>query len=143
MRIKPKRVYDPPARGDGVRVLVDRHWPRGLKKTDAVFDLWLKVIAPSTPLRQWFAHRPDRWVEFRERYFRELDHNSRALATLRAARKRNKSLTLLYAAHDTECNHAVALADYLSAKMKRGASNRARRMAPYANRTGNPMPLAR
>lgn len=143
MRIKPKRIYDPPARGDGVRVLVDRLWPRGLKKDDAKFDLWLKEIAPSTPLRKWFAHRPDRWSEFRERYFRELDHNPGALAVLRAARKRNKSLTLLYAAHDTECNHAVALADYLSAEMKRGASSRTRRMAAYAYRTVNSVPLAR
>lgn len=143
MRIKPKRVYDPPTRGDGIRVLVDRLWPRGLKKSDVVFDLWLKEIAPSTPLRRWFAHRPDRWTEFRKRYFHELDRNPRALAALRAARKRNKSLTLLYAAHDTECNHAVALADYLSAEMKRGAGSRARRMAAYAYRPINSVPLAR
>lgn len=143
MRIKVKRVYDPPARGDGVRVLVDRLWPRGLKKDDAKFDLWLKEIAPSTTLRKWFAHRPDRWAEFRERYFHELDRNPRARAALRAARKRNKSLTLLYAAHDTERNHAVALADHLSAEMKRGPGSRAKRMAAYAYRTINSMPLAR
>jgi len=143
MRIKLKRVYDPPARGDGVRVLVDRLWPRGLKKDDARFGLWLKEIAPSTALRQWFAHRPDRWTEFRERYFCELDRNPRALAALRTARKRNKSLTLLYAAHDTERNHAVALADYLSTELKRSAGSRAKRMAEYAYRTINSVPLAR
>lgn len=129
MKIKTKRIYDPVARGDGVRVLVDRLWPRGLNKSDAKFDFWLKEIAPSAALRKWFGHRPDRWAEFRNRYFRELDRNPQTRAELRAARKRNKSLTLLYAAHDSKCNHAVALSEYLFAEMKCAATSRRNRSA--------------
>lgn len=121
--IKIKRIYDPPARGDGVRILVDRLWPRGLKKADAAFDLWLKEIAPSADLRRWFGHRPERWETFRERYFRELDRNPEALAALHAAWKRNSNLTLLYAARDVSHNDAVALADYLRTG-ERGKTNR-------------------
>ncbi len=126
MGVKFKRIYDPPTRGDGVRILVDGLWPRGWKKDDAAFDLWLKEIAPSAALRQWFGHRPERWAAFRERYFRELDDNPRTVSTLRAACRRNKTVTLLYAARDVKHNHAAALAEYLSGET-RGGRRRARK----------------
>ncbi len=112
--IHTKRVYDEPAKQDGYRVLVDRMWPRGVAKESAGIDLWLKEIAPSTELRQWFGHRPERWAEFKKRYFRELSGEaaSKALDELRAIK--GKTLTLVYAAKDTEHNNAIALLEYLS-----------------------------
>jgi uncharacterized protein YeaO (DUF488 family) len=107
-RVQVKRAYDPPAADDGVRVLVDRLWPRGLKRDDAKIDLWLKDVAPSTDLRHWFGHEPSRWAEFQDRYRAELVGNA-ALDELLALPKQGKRVTLLFAAKDTEHNNAVAL----------------------------------
>ncbi|UCI25460.1 DUF488 domain-containing protein [Mesorhizobium sp. B2-8-5] len=110
--IAVKRVYEPPAKADGQRVLVDRIWPRGVSKKDAELTLWLKEIAPSDALRKWFGHEPERWAEFQKRYRAELDANGDAVAELRALLGRGK-VTLLYGAHDEAHNNAVALAGYL------------------------------
>ena len=107
-----KRVYDPPAVGDGTRVLVDRLWPRGLRKEKAALSLWLKEIAPSPGLRTWFGHDPARWQEFSHRYNAELNTSEAAIQKMHDLLKHG-SVTLLYAAHDTEHNHAIVLADYL------------------------------
>ena len=112
-QIRIKRVYEPPAKEDGMRVLVDRLWPRGLKKADAAIALWLKQAAPSTELRRWFGHDPARWDEFRQRYAAELDDNMAAVAPLL---ERRGTVTLLFSAHDAEHNNAVALAAWLAAQ---------------------------
>ncbi len=111
--IRIKRTYEPPARGDGRRVLVERLWPRGMKKEAVAADAWLKDVAPSTALRKWFGHRPERWEEFQRRYRRELDANPAAWKPLLGQRG---TLTLLFSAHDTEHNAAVVLRDYLKAR---------------------------
>jgi uncharacterized protein YeaO (DUF488 family) len=108
-----KRVYDPPARDDGFRVLVDRLWPRGLSKVRAKVDLWLKDVAPSNALRKWFGHDPARWSEFVRRYRAELKTQKDAVAELRKIRKSHPRVTLLYGARDTEHNNAVALLKFL------------------------------
>lgn len=108
-----KRVYEQPETSDGVRVLVDRVWPRGLTKERARVDVWLKDIAPSAGLRTWFGHDPKRWLEFRERYREELQANHAAVAHLTKLLSTGK-VTLLFGAQDTERNNAVALADYLA-----------------------------
>jgi uncharacterized protein YeaO (DUF488 family) len=110
--IRIKRVYEPPARGDGFRVLVDRVWPRGLSKDKAGLDHWAKEIAPSTALRQWFAHDPDKWPEFRRRYRKELRGRSAALRDLLQMRGRRR-MTLLFSARDSDHNQAVVLAEVL------------------------------
>ena len=107
MTFKVKRVYEPPTPDDGVRVLVDRLWPRGLKKSDAHVDSWMKEIAPTPALRQWFSHDPERFPEFKRRYTAELRKSS-ALSDLRRL-GRNQTVTLLYGARDPEINHAVVL----------------------------------
>jgi uncharacterized protein YeaO (DUF488 family) len=112
MPIQIKRVYDEPSEGDGKRILIDRLWPRGVSKTKAKVDLWLKAIAPSTPLRQWFGHDPGKWEEFKKRYKDELDHNSEAVAQLRAFMDKG-TVTLVYGAKDQEHNDAVVLQEYL------------------------------
>jgi len=106
-----KRVYDPPAAGDGYRVLVDRLWPRGLTKEAAALDRWAKDLAPSPDLRKEFNHQPERFAEFRHHYLGELAKNP-AVAAFGAELKRPK-VTLLYGAHDRANNHAVVLADFL------------------------------
>ena len=114
--IRVKRAYDPPSQNDGVRVLVDRLWPRGLTKTAAAVDLWLKDVAPSVNLRRWFNHDPSRWAEFIERYAAELDAldtRSPAIAALVAA-IRGGQVTLLFGARDTRHNNATALRSYLN-----------------------------
>ena len=111
-----KRVYDPPAAGDGYRVLVDRLWPRGLTKQAAALDLWAKDLAPSPDLRKEFNHQPERFAEFRHHYLGELSKNP-AVAAFRAELKRPK-VTLLYGAHDRANNHAVVLADFLRGRKK-------------------------
>jgi uncharacterized protein YeaO (DUF488 family) len=110
-----KRIYEPPAPDDGQRVLVDRIWPRGVRKENAALTLWLKDIAPSDDLRTWFGHRPERWAEFQQRYAAELDGNGEAVAQLRSLLREGK-VTLLYGAHDEAHNNAVALAGYLRQK---------------------------
>lgn len=113
MTIRLKRIYDAKADDDGQRILVDRLWPRGIKKEDAQIDLWLRDIAPSPTLRQWFGHDPERWTEFRKRYREELGQNESALAELRA-RSKHQVVTLLFAAKDMEHNHAIVLRDLLT-----------------------------
>lgn len=112
MPIRAKHVYDPPAADDGYRVLVDRLWPRGVRKAEAAVDAWLKELAPSTPLRHWFGHDPDKWPEFKRRYFKELETRHAALADL-GARARHDRVTLLFAARESRYNNAVALKEYL------------------------------
>ena len=113
--IRVKRVYEEPSREDGLRILVDRLWPRGLTKARAAVDLWLKDVAPSTELRKWFGHDPEKWDEFRRRYFRELDAQPDAVATLLERGAKGK-VTLVYGAKDSAHNQAVALKDYLAKK---------------------------
>jgi uncharacterized protein YeaO (DUF488 family) len=111
--IRVKRIYDPPHSKDGARVLVDRLWPRGVRKEAAKLTLWLKEIAPSTDLRKWFGHDPARFAEFARRYRVELSANKDAVDRLHDLVKAGPVVTLLYAAHDTEHNEARVLADYL------------------------------
>ena len=112
-QLKVKRAYDDPEKDDGVRILVDRLWPRGLSRARASIDLWLKDLAPSAALRRWFNHDPTKWVEFRRRYARELDAKDRAIAALRGAVRRGR-VTLLFGARDPNRNNAVALQNYLA-----------------------------
>jgi uncharacterized protein YeaO (DUF488 family) len=113
--IRLKRAYEPPARGDGKRILVERLWPRGLSKARAAIDLWLKDIAPSTELRKWFGHDPARWTQFKRRYWKELQGHDEAVDVLRR-KARQGAVTLIYAARDEEHNGALALKEFLDAK---------------------------
>lgn len=108
-----KRAYEPAAPDDGCRVLVERLWPRGVSKSRAAIDVWLKEVAPSTELRKWYGHEPSRWEEFRRRYWEELRSNSEAVAALRK-QERGGKVTLVYAAHDEEHNGALALKQFLA-----------------------------
>jgi uncharacterized protein YeaO (DUF488 family) len=110
MNIKIKRVYEKPDEKDGFRILVDRLWPRGLTKEKAAVDLWLKDIAPSTELRKWFNHDPDKWKEFKKRYLNELKENKESVAVLKSYLKK-KLVTLLYAAKDSDHNEALVLSN--------------------------------
>ncbi len=110
--IKVKRVYEKEDPGDGVRYLIERLWPRGVKKTPLRIDGWLKDAGPSTELRKWFSHDPEKWQEFRRTCFAELDRVSEAWALIRDA-ARQGAVTLLYSSHDTEHNNAVALKEYI------------------------------
>ncbi len=118
--VRIKRVYETPVRQDGVRVLVDRLWPRGLTKAKASVDLWLRELAPSNELRSWYAHDPDRWQEFRRRYLRELrDEEKRVfLAELRRM-VRAGTVTLLFAAKDEQHSNAAVLASFLQRRVPR------------------------
>jgi uncharacterized protein YeaO (DUF488 family) len=111
--IKLKRAYDRASKDDGVRYLVERLWPRGMKKTQLHVDGWLKEVAPSPELRKWFGHDPKKWPQFRRRYFKELKAHEQSLEPLvQAARK--GPVTLVFSSHDTEHNAAVALREYLA-----------------------------
>ena len=110
--IRIKRTYEPRARGDGRRVLVERLWPRGMKKEALAADAWMKDVAPSTELRKWFDHRVERWEEFRRRYRKELNENRGAWEPILDVAGRGTA-TLLYSAQDTLHNGAVVLRDYL------------------------------
>lgn len=110
--IKIKRVYEPAEKEDGIRILIDRLWPRGLSKEKAQVDLWLKEIAPTTELRKWFAHDPEKWNEFKKRYTAELKRNNEATSTLKDEMKKGK-ITLLYGAKDEAHNDAVVLQTFL------------------------------
>lgn len=112
MNIKMKRVYEQPADGDGNRILVDRLWPRGLTKEKAHVDLWLKEIAPSTELREWFGHDPEKWKRFCGRYETELRHNEDLIEMLRK-KARDGTITLLYGARDQKHNEALVLKEVL------------------------------
>ncbi len=123
VQVQLKRIYEPPQKSDGYRVLVDRVWPRGLSKDAAQIDLWMKDIAPSTALRKWFNHDPARWVGFQEKYRAELRELGDKLDELRA-RAKKEPVTLLYGAKDTEHNQAVVLWDVLAEKRSRSATRR-------------------
>lgn len=112
MPVHVKRVYHEPDEADGVRVLVDRIWPRGLTKAAARVDDWQKELAPSTELRRWFGHDPAKWEEFKQRYFQELAAKPDQIHAL-AGRARAGVVTLLFAARDEQHNNAVALKEYL------------------------------
>ncbi len=109
--LKVKRAYEPPTKGDGYRVLVDRIWPRGLKKEQLSLNEWAKVLAPSSELRKFFAHDPKRWEIFQSRYHRELHSSAEAIEKLHALTQlaRKRTVTLIYSAHDENYNQAVAL----------------------------------
>jgi uncharacterized protein YeaO (DUF488 family) len=111
--IRLKRAYDTPSRQDGLRILVERLWPRGVSKEKAAIDLWLKELAPSTELRKWFDHDPEKWNDFRKRYRAELKQKGDMLLLLQH-RTTEGTVTFVYAAHDEERNSAVVLKDYLA-----------------------------
>ena len=115
-RVRIKRAYEAPSADDGTRVLVDRLWPRGVRKADAAIDHWAKELAPSTELRKWFGHDPARWAEFRQRYAAELREQGEALERLRALAEKGP-VTLVYAAHDEKHNDAVVLRDVLLSRL--------------------------
>jgi len=110
--IKIKRVYEPTSKDDGFRILVDRLWPRGLKKEDAHIQLWLKEVSPSTELRKWFDHQPQKWEVFKKSYLEELTTN-KAVKELLKVCESQPMVTMLYAAHDQQYNHAVVLLEFL------------------------------
>jgi len=113
MNIRIKRVYEKPEKSDGFRVLVDRLWPRGLTKEKAAADLWLKDIAPSTELRKWFGHVPEKWAEFRKKYLLELEENEGPVLILKDHLKKG-TVTLIYAARDQFHNEAMVIKDFIS-----------------------------
>jgi uncharacterized protein YeaO (DUF488 family) len=115
--IQIKRTYEAPARADGRRILVERLWPRGMKKESLAADAWMKDVAPSTQLRKWFGHRVERWEEFRRRYRAELDANPAAWKPILESATPD-TVTLLYSAHDTVHNGAVVLREYLQGATK-------------------------
>ncbi|MGE0159814.1 MAG: DUF488 domain-containing protein [Gemmatimonadales bacterium] len=124
--LRLKRVYEPPDRSDGRRILVDRLWPRGLSKKDAAVDEWLKDLAPSTELRRWFDHQPEKWPEFQRRYRHELRAHADSLRVLTAQATRGK-VTLVYGARDEAHNDAVELARIIRARIERAAATHKRK----------------
>lgn len=122
MNIYIKRVYEAPGPEDGQRILIDRLWPRGLSKAKAKVDLWLKDIAPSTELRRWYGHDPEKWTEFRRRYFSELDANPNTVGELLDRAAAGK-VTLLFGSKEERRNNAHALEEYLQ---ELGAGRRTR-----------------
>lgn len=115
--LKLKRAYDPVARDDGMRFLVERLWPRGVSKATLHLDAWLKEVGPTTELRRWFSHDPEKWPRFRARYFRELDSRPESWRPILTA-ARGHAVTLVYSSRDEEHNNAVALKEYLQAKTR-------------------------
>jgi uncharacterized protein YeaO (DUF488 family) len=140
--VRLKRAYEPAAASDGYRVLVERLWPRGLRKEDARFDEWLKDVAPSDGLRKWFGHDPHRFERFGERYKRELrTETAQMLLDALARRAARKTVTLVYSSHDEEHNNAVLLAQELERRLPRAAATqrakkRIGRQHPAAGRVG-------
>lgn len=118
MNIRVRRIYDAPQAGDGLRILVDRLWPRGVTRQRAALDRWMKDLAPSAGLRRWYGHDPARWPEFRERYFAELRGRPELVTVLRELAEK-QDLVLLYACREARCNSAQALKDYI--QLKEGA----------------------
>ena len=114
--ITVKRVYEDAGQQDGVRFLVERLWPRGMRKEELALDGWLKDVAPSSDLRIWFGHDPSKWAEFQERYYAELDAHPDAWQPIVEAARKGK-VTVLYSARDTEHNNALALKEYLEARI--------------------------
>ncbi|TAH61703.1 MAG: DUF488 family protein [Fermentimonas caenicola] len=117
MMIQVKRIYDSVTEDDGYRVLIDRLWPRGFSKEDAKVDLWMKEIAPSTELRKWFHHDPDKWMEFQQRYKDELVNKKELIDQLLKLEKEKKVITLLFSAKDREKNQAMVLIEVLCDKV--------------------------
>jgi uncharacterized protein YeaO (DUF488 family) len=115
--IKIKRIYEAPTAEDGIRILIDRLWPRGLSKNSARVDLWLKEIAPSDKLRKWFAHDPKKWIEFKQKYFKELNPNQE-LVDLIIKKAKGGNVTLLFGAKEERFNNAVALKEYVETRGK-------------------------
>ena len=128
MPLHVKRVYSPPQRDDGVRILVDRLWPRGMSREHAAIDHWFRECAPSAELRKWFGHNRAKWNGFRKRYFAELGGKEEILAPIRALAGKKRA-TLLFGAADIECSNAVALMQYLVAQ---GRGVQQQRKAPPA-----------
>ena len=112
--LKLKRIYEPPQRSDGYRILVDRVWPRGVSKERAAIALWLKEIGPSTALRKWFGHDPARWAEFQKRYRQELRREPELTARITHLEKEHGTVTLVFSARDEERNQAVVIRDFLA-----------------------------
>jgi len=115
MIVRTKRVYEPKARSDGRRILIDRLWPRGVSKATAGIHFWAKDVAPSHKLRRWYQHVPEKWPEFRRRYFAELDGNPAGVAALRRQLGRGV-VTLVFGSKETRLNNASAMRDYLKAR---------------------------
>jgi len=115
--IKIKRIYDEPEESDGFRILVDRLWPRGLSKEKAKIDLWLKDIAPSNELRKWFEHDPEKWPEFKKRFFNELSGKKELVDSI-IEKTRKGTVTLLYGTKETRFNNATALKEYIETRVK-------------------------
>lgn len=115
--IKIKRVYDAPAASDGKRILVDRLWPRGIAKADAKIDFWAKGVSPSNDLRKWYSHAPEKWEEFRERYFAELDANPDSVRELLEQLDAH-TVTFLFGSKELRINNAVALKDFVHARLQ-------------------------
>ncbi len=121
--IQLKRVYDAPNAADGTRFLIERLWPRGIKKASLRLDAWVKEVGPSHDLRRWFSHDPKKWKEFLRRYFSELDRNADACRSILEAARQGR-VTLLFSSHDTEHNNAVALKDHLEFKIRESSSRK-------------------
>jgi uncharacterized protein YeaO (DUF488 family) len=121
--VKIKRIYDPVSPDDGKRIYIDRLWPRGLKKSEALFDEWLKDISPSDELRKWFGHDPAKWNEFKKRYKKELEEKNELLVKLRHEAHKG-TITLLYSAKDTEHNNAVTVLEVLGSALRRSPPHR-------------------
>jgi uncharacterized protein YeaO (DUF488 family) len=115
--VQIKRIYEPAEKDDGIRILVDRLWPRGIKKETAQLDEWMKAVAPSVDLRKWFNHDPAKWEEFQFKYTVELKQND-AVKDLLNIVKKNKLVTLLYAAHDEHHTHALVLQQFINTMLK-------------------------
>jgi len=111
--IKIKRIYDQPSGEDGYRILIDRLWPRGMTKENAKIDLWLKEVAPSDNLRNWFSHDPEKWEEFRRKYKEELKTKQELLNEIKQLEKEKGTVTLLYSSREEKYNNAVALSGFL------------------------------
>jgi uncharacterized protein YeaO (DUF488 family) len=111
--IRVKRVYEPASRDDGYRILVDALWPRGLTKEKAAADVWVRDIAPTKELRDWFGHDPEKWEEFQKRYWKELDANKEAVEKLRDLIDQHKNVTILFGTKEERYNNAIALREYL------------------------------
>lgn len=117
--VKIKRIYDPLADDDGYRILVDRLWPRGVKKESADIDLWLKEVTPSTELRTWFGHDPEKWAAFSRKYRAELHEEKESVEKLVAIARKYKTVSLLYAAKDQQHTHALVLQRYVNSLLKK------------------------
>ena len=117
MDVRVKRAYEPPAKSDGVRILVDHLWPRGVRKDVAEIEEWMRDLSPSTALRTWFQHDPEKWQEFKKRYFEELKGKPEKVARL-AERANGGAVTLVYATKETRYNNAIALKEYLEKSTK-------------------------